>query len=217
MEAKTGDKIGTGGAMTVVDSSWKLGFVLYSKYFPNQPDDVNVFWAYGQCSDVQGDFIKKPMQECTGAEMFAELLYHCGLKDKTDGILAHSKVSTAMMPYITSQFMPRKVSDRPEVIPEGCVNLALMGQFVELPLDVVFTVETSVRTALMAVWGLTGLQKPMVPVYEPAYDVRVIIANLKASLGIDKISFSALPGILRSGPSLKLIASRLRNLPRPQI
>jgi hypothetical protein len=91
-----------------------------------------------------------------------------------------------MMPYITSQFMPRKVSDRPKVIPNGCVNLAFMGQFVELPLDVVFTVETSVRTALMAVWGLTGLQKPMVPVYEPAFDLRVIVANLKASLGIDE-------------------------------
>jgi oleate hydratase len=217
MEAKTGDKAGTGGAMTVVDSSWKLGFVLYSKYFQNQPDNVNVFWAYGQCSNVPGDFIKKPMQECTGAEMFAELLYHCGLKDKMDGIMAHSKVSTAMMPYITSQFMPRKISDRPKVIPEGCVNLAFIGQFVELPLDVVFTVETSVRTALMAVWGLTGLRKPMIPVYEPAYDVRVFVANLKASLGIDEISLATLPRILRSGPSLKLVASRLKSLPKPPI
>ena len=42
-----------------------------------------------------GDFIKKPMRDCTGAEMFAELLYHCGLKDQIAGILAHSKVSTA--------------------------------------------------------------------------------------------------------------------------
>ena len=217
MEGKTGNKSGTGGAITVVDSSWKLGFVLYSKYFPNQPDDVNVFWAYGQCSDVPGDFVKKPMQQCTGAEMFVELLYNCGLKDKIDPVLAHSTVSTAMMPYITSQFMPRKISDRPKVIPEGCVNLAFIGQFVELPLDVVFTVETSVRTALMAVWGLTGLQKPMLPVYEPAYDIRVVVANLKASLGIENISLSALPKILRSGPSLKLIASRIGNLPPPQM
>jgi oleate hydratase len=215
METKTGNKTGTGGAITVVDSSWKLGFILYSKYFPNQPDDVNVLWAYGQCSDVPGDFIKKPMQECTGAEMFAELLYHCGLKDKIEAILARSNVSTAMMPYITSQFMPRKISDRPKVIPEGCVNLAFMGQFAELPLDVVFTVETSVRTALVAVWGLTGLQKPMIPVYEPGFDIRVIAANLKASLGIDEISLSALPQILLSGPSLKLVASSLKNMPRP--
>jgi oleate hydratase len=215
MEAKTGDKAGTGGAMTIVDSSWKLGFILYSKYFPDQPDDVNVFWAYGQCSDVPGDFVKKPMRDCTGAEMFAELLYHCGLEDKIDDILFHASVSTAMMPYITSQFMPRKISDRPKVIPDGCVNLAFIGQFVELPLDVVFTVETSARTALMAVWGLTGLRKPMVPVYEPAYDVRVVVANLKASLGIEKISPSTLPKILASGPSLKLLAGRIGSLPPP--
>jgi len=72
-----------------------------------------------------------------------------------------------------------------------------------------------VRTALMAVWGLTGLQKPMVPVYEPAYDVRVVLANLKASLGIENISLSALPKILRSGPSLKLLAKRIGSLPPP--
>jgi len=215
MEAKTGNKIGTGGAITVVDSSWKIGFVLYSKYFPNQPSDVNVFWAYGQCSDVPGDFIKKPMRDCTGAEMFAELLYHCGLEDKIEPILAHTTVSTSMMPYITSQFMPRRISDRPKVIPEGCVNLAFIGQFVELPLDVVFTVETSVRTALMAVWGLTGLQKPMIPVHEPGYDLRVVVANMKASLGIEDISLSSVPQIFFSGPSFKLLASHIGNMPPP--
>ncbi|CEG55726.1 oleate hydratase [Legionella fallonii] len=218
IEAKTGNAAGTGGAMTIVDSSWKLAFVLYNKYFPNQPQDVNVFFAYGQCSDVPGDFIKKPMKECTGTELFTELLYHCGCNEaQMQQILAHSKVSTAMMPYVTSQFMPRKISDRPKVIPDGCVNLAFLGQFVELPLDVVFTVETSVRTALMAVWGLTGLQKPMIPVYEPTYDIRVIVDTLKASLGIEEISLSTLPLILSSAPSLTLLWSRLNNLPKPLI
>lgn len=73
----------------------------------------------------------------------------------------------------------------------------------ELPLDVVFTVETSVRTALMAVWRLTGLQKPMIPVYEPTYDLRVVLANLKASLGIDEFSFC------RAAPLAVRAASRL--------
>jgi hypothetical protein len=36
-----------------------------------------------------GNFIKKPARECTGNEIFAELLYHCGLEDKIDQILAH--------------------------------------------------------------------------------------------------------------------------------
>ena len=86
IEKKTGDKAGTGGAITIVDSSWKISFVLYGRYFPDQPADVNVFWGDGQCSDKKGDFIKKTMRECTGAEVFAELLYHCGLEDSIPSI-----------------------------------------------------------------------------------------------------------------------------------
>lgn len=39
--------------------------------------------------------------------------------------------------------MPRNISDGPKVVPEGCENLAFIGQYVETPEDVVFTVETS--------------------------------------------------------------------------
>jgi oleate hydratase len=215
LEKKTGDKAGTGGAITIVDSSWKISFVLYGRYFPDQPANVNVFWGDGQCSDKRGDFIKKTMRECTGAEIFSELLYHCGLEDSIPSILAHSTVSTSMMPYITSQFMPRKISDRPKVIPEGCVNLAFIGQFVELPGDVVFTVETSVRTAMMAVWGLTGLSKPMIPMHEPVYDLRVIVSSLKATLGIDEITPQSLNAIAQSGPPMPTLLAFLNELPTP--
>lgn len=215
LQKKTGDKAGMGGAITIVDSSWKISFVLYGKYFPDQPENVNVFWATGQCSDVPGDFIKKPMRDCTGAEIFSELLYHCGLEDKIPGILAHSTVSTSMMPYTTSQFMPRKISDRPKVIPDGCVNLAFIGQFVELPGDVVFTVETSVRTAMMAVWGLTGLDKPMIPIHEPMYDLRVLVSSLKTTLAIDKITPQNLAEIAQSSPPLPDLLAFLNGLPEP--
>jgi oleate hydratase len=217
MEAKTRNVAGTGGAVTIVDSSWKISFVLYSKYFPDQPDDVNVFWGYGQCSDVPGDYIKKPMQDCTGAEVLAEVLYHCGLEDEIDDILEHASVSTSMMPYITSQFMPRKVSDRPKVIPDGCVNLAFMGQFVELPGDCVFTVETSVRTAMMGVWGLTGLDKPMVPLYEPIYDVRVLVSTIKRAVGIQELLRETLPSLAATVSSPEQLAEVLNSVPAPQI
>jgi oleate hydratase len=82
---------------------------------------------------------------------------------------------------------------------------------------VVFTVETSVRTALMAVRGLAGLQKPMVPVYEPAFDIRVVAANLMACLNIKEISASTLPKIFASAPSLSLLTSRIGSLPPPAI
>jgi oleate hydratase len=157
------------------------------------------------------------MRDCTGGEMLAEMLYHCGLSsDEIDHTVAASSVSTAYMPYITSQFLPRKISDRPTVIPEGCVNLAFMGQFVELPGDVVFTVETSVRTAMMAVWGLTGLDKPMVSMYEPMYDLRVLLANMKANLGIEELSLKALPALIAGGPSPTGLLTMLTRMPLPR-
>jgi hypothetical protein len=54
-----------------------------------------------------------------------------------DELLKHTCVSTCMMPYITSQFMPRRIKDRPLIVPEGCTNLGFIGQFVEVKEDAV--------------------------------------------------------------------------------
>jgi oleate hydratase len=70
-----------------------------------------------------------------------------------------------MMPYITSQFMPRSPGDRPKVVPDGVTNLAFVGQYAEIPEDVVFTVEYSVRTAQTAVCRLADAECWPVPVY----------------------------------------------------
>jgi myosin-crossreactive antigen len=63
------------------------------------------------------------------------------------------------MPFITSQFMPRVKGDRPDVVTAGAKNFAFIGQFCEIPDDVVFTVEYSVRSALMAVYTLLDIKK----------------------------------------------------------
>jgi oleate hydratase len=68
------------------------------------------------------------------------------------------------MPYITSMFMPRARSDRPAPVPSGSRNLAFVSQFVEIPSDVVFTVEYSVRAAQMAVYELMGIARTIPPV-----------------------------------------------------
>jgi oleate hydratase len=68
------------------------------------------------------------------------------------------------MPYITSMFMPRKHSDRPLPVPCGSKNLAFISQFVEIPDDVVFTVEYSVRAAQMAVYELLGIDREIPPI-----------------------------------------------------
>jgi oleate hydratase len=102
-------------------------------HFINQPKNVLVLWAYGLFPDNVGDFVKKKMSDCTGAELVTELLYHLGLKDRIPEILKTVNVIPCMMPYITSQFMPRLPGDRPAVVPKGSANLALMGQYVEQP------------------------------------------------------------------------------------
>lgn len=100
------------------------------------------------------------------------------------------------MPYITSQFMPRNsIGDRPRVIPEGSRNYAFIGQFVELDGDVVFTVETSVRTAMMAAYGLTRIDRKVLPLYQGQYDLRWLVMCMKKMLATDELRISDLPPV----------------------
>ena len=184
------------GAISIMDSSWDISFVLYDKYYPNQAEDEDVFWFDGLWGERVGDYIKKPMAECTGEEVLQEFLYHVGMLDEYETLRTHSYISLTMMPYITSQFMPRNSKgDRPHVIPEGSRNYAFVGQYVELDGDVVFTVETSVRTAMMAAYGLTGIDRKVLPLYQGQYDVRWLVMCMKKMLMTDEIKVSDLPPI----------------------
>ena len=51
------------------------------------------------------------------------------------------------------------LTDRPLPVPKNSRNLALVSQFVEVPDDVVFTVEYSVRAAQMAVYQLLEIDR----------------------------------------------------------
>ncbi|MBT2732947.1 oleate hydratase [Carnobacterium sp. ISL-102] len=172
----------TGGIITVKDSNWLLSVTVNRQpQFIDQPDDVIVLWAYGLFPDKKGDFIEKKMSDCTGIELLQELLYHLGI-DENDmhEYIDTSIVIPAMMPYITSQFMPRVKGDRPQVVPEGSTNLAFLGQFAEIKGDCVFTVEYSVRSAMMAVYTLLGLEKNPPEIYPSQYDIRVVANAAKA-------------------------------------
>ena len=144
-----------------------------------------------------------------------EFLYYCGLEDKIDEIMPHITAIPVVMPYITSQLMPRRLKDRPEVIPAGNKNLAFIGQFVELEGDVVFTVETSVRTAMIAVYRLLHLDRPITPLFQGQYDIRMVNAGMKMMLGKDKIEVSDLPKInpLKINQTLHQIVDAINNIP----
>ncbi|ULU24629.1 oleate hydratase [Dyella terrae] len=169
-------KTPTGGVITFTDSNWVLSFTVNRQpHFPDQPKDVLVVWVYALLMDKEGNYVKKPMPACTGREVLAELCYHLGIIDQLDAVAANSKVRLALMPYITAQFMPRAAGDRPHVVPAGCTNLGLLGQFVETHNDVIFTMESSVRTARVAVYTLLNLRKQVPDLSPTQYDIRNLI------------------------------------------
>ncbi|WP_213806266.1 oleate hydratase [Granulicella sp. dw_53] len=177
----TGNVPGEGGLITFPESSWLASIVLpHQPHFIGQPGDVEVFWGYGLAVDTPGDFVRKPMSACTGREIMTEILGHLGFVAETEGILASCTCIPCMMPFITSQFLRRGKGDRPEVIPERSKNLAFVGQYCEVPDDVVFTVEYSVRSAQMAVYSLLELKRKAPAVYKGHHNPRILLKSFLA-------------------------------------
>ena len=168
IEEYSGNKPGNGALMTFKDSSWRMSIVVAAQpHFKNQADDVTILWGYGLYPDAIGDFVKKPMIDCTGEEILTELIHHLHF-EKHEQEIKDSVINVipCIMPYIDALFQPRAKADRPAVVPEGSINLALISQFVEISEDMVFTEEYSVRAARLAVYTLLGLNKEVVAVTE---------------------------------------------------
>lgn len=178
----TSGKTVTGGIITFTDSNWVLSTTINRQpHFPGQPADTVVMWVYALLMDQPGNFVKKPMPECNGREILAELCFHLGIPEaQFEDIVANTRVRLSLMPYITSMFMPRAAGDRPQVVPTGCTNLALVGQFVETANDVVFTMESSVRTARIAVYRLLDLPKQVPDLSPTQYDIRNLLKAARA-------------------------------------
>jgi oleate hydratase len=177
MEAFSGNRAGTGGLVTFRDSNWLMSVVLYHQpHFAGQPKDVQVFWGYALHPDRVGNFVAKPMSECGGADILNEL---CGHLNFDRDVFETAICVPCRMPYITSMFMPRNLADRPLPVPKNSVNLAFVSQFVEIPDDVVFTVEYSVRAAQMAVYQLMKIDRPVPPVTRHDKSLAVIFATLE--------------------------------------
>ena len=171
-------KVVTGGIVTVQDSSWLLSWTLNrQQQFRDQPKDQLCVWVYGLFSDKPGDFVKKPMRECTGKEICMEWLYHIGVPADQIEELATNSANTVpcMMPYIDAFFMPRAAGDRPDVVPEGAVNFAFLGQFAETGRDTIFTTEYSIRTGMEAVYTLLNVDRGVPEVWGSVYDIRCLL------------------------------------------
>ena len=171
-------KVVTGGIVTVKDSSWLLSWTINRQpQFRTQPKDHCLVWVYALFNDRPGDYIKKPMRDCTGKEICMEWLYHIGVPENQIEELAENSANTVpvMMPYIDAFFMPRNDTDRPKVVPDGAVNFAFIGQFAETARDTIFTTEYSMRTGMEAVYTLLDVDRGVPEVWGSTYDVRDLL------------------------------------------
>ena len=168
----------TGGIVTVKDSSWLLSWTLNrQQQFRDQPRNQLCVWVYGLFSDKPGDYVKKPMRDCTGREICMEWLYHLGVPVEDIAELAEHSANTVpvMMPYIDAFFMPRAKGDRPDIVPKDAVNFAFLGQFAETGRDTIFTTEYSMRTGMEAVYRLLNIDRGVPEVWGSTYDVRALV------------------------------------------
>jgi oleate hydratase len=176
MATFSGNEAGIGGLVTLFESNWLMSIVLYHQpHFPDQPAEVQVFWGYALHPDRIGNFVAKPMSQCSGKEILAELCGHLNL----DASMVESAICIpCRMPYITSMFMPRALGDRPQPIPVNTKNFAMISQFVEIPVDVVFTVEYSVRVAQTVVYQLLGIDRQVTPITANDKSIKVKINSV---------------------------------------
>lgn len=152
----TGNKARTATVVTLKDSSWQLNLTIPQQpFFPDQPSDVQVFWGYALFPEHKGDFVDKPMINCSGEEITTEFLQHLQLP--LERILPKTITIPCITPRMTAALLPRTCGDRPRVIPNGTENLALVGHFVDIEGEAVLTMDYSVRSAQMAVNHLMGL------------------------------------------------------------
>ncbi|AQP41317.1 67 kDa Myosin-crossreactive streptococcal antigen [Streptococcus gallolyticus] len=178
LEKYTHNKTGEGLTSTFVKSPWVMELRLQVPgFFKNQPEDYDFVWMCAFNSYAKGEHYGKSEFDCTGMEILDEILLSLPMDEETrqkcrDEVVAAIPVA---MPYIDAQFLPRSLGDRPDVVPAGSTNLGFTGQFCEVPEDVVFTEEYSVRASRMAVYQLTGSRREVAPVKPIRYDARMIL------------------------------------------
>ena len=207
-------RVTTGGIVTVKDSTdnWYLSWTINRQpQFKSQDKDSVLIWLYSLSTDKPGNYMKKPMRECTGKEICEEWLYHIGISDEKIEAYAADKcnTTTCYMPYINAFFMPRKESDRPKVVPDGAVNFAFIGQFAETPRDTIFTTEYYIRTGMEAVYTLMNVDRAVPEVWGSKYDVREL---LKACYyAVDKKTIDELPLNLKEKFGVDVLLKMIKN------
>ncbi len=205
-------KVTTGGIVTVKDSydQWYMSWTINRQpQFRTQDKNTVLIWVYALNTDRAGNYVKKPMRECTGEEICQEWLYHIGFPIEKINEYAknNANTTTCYMPFINAFFRPRKNSDRPKVVPQGAVNFAFIGQFAETPRDTIFTIEYSMRTGMESVYTLLDIDRGVPEVWGSVYDVRELLRAVY--YGLDKQPITSMKLSIEEKMMLKTVMKKI--------
>ena len=151
-----------GAFIFLKDSCWKINLCIPSQpVFPEQPGNVRVLWGLAHSPECEGNYVNKPMLQCPGTDIMAELLGHLNLHYQMS--MPGTITIPRAMPRMSAMLLTRAPSDRPQVIPHAFSNVGLIGHFVEIPRNTCVDVSYGIRTAQMAVSGLMGHQTRIDP------------------------------------------------------
>ena len=167
----------TGGIVTVEDSNWLMSWTLNrQQQFRDQPKDQLCVWVYGLFPDKPGNYVKKPMQDCTGEEICEEWLYHMGVP--TDKIADLAKNHANTVPVMMRTSMRSSCRVPPATAPMWC---GWRGEFrVPRPIrgDAArhdFHHRIFMRTGMEAVYTLCDVDRGVPEVWGSVYDVRNLL------------------------------------------
>ena len=183
MAALTGSQAGRGGLVTLKNSGWVLSLsVFHQPEIIGQPPGTSIWWGYGLYPDRDGDFVKKRMDQCTGAEILTETLRQLHFDKQFDAIMASSICVPCTLPYVNNVWLPWSRGDMPPPVPDGATNLELIGQYIDMPSEIAFTIECSVRSAWEAIRTLLKRGPAPPPVYQGQFDLKALWGALKVFL-----------------------------------
>lgn len=142
------------------DSRWGIKLCIPPQpVFATQPPNVRVLWGTANFAARTGNYVKKQMLQCSGAEIMTELLGHLQLA--RGALVSRTVIIPRAMPRMSALLLTRTPGDRPEIIPQYVSNIGLVGHFVEVPGQTCVDISYDIRTAQMAVAQLMGYDIPM--------------------------------------------------------
>ena len=89
--------------MTLRDSGWVLSVTIFhNPEVIGQPEGTTIWWGFGLYPDRDGDYIRKRMTECTGAEILEEVVRHLKFDGQLAAIMTSSICDATVIPSAAS-------------------------------------------------------------------------------------------------------------------